>query len=172
MSYTIKFSSQWDNLVADFAAKIENTPTEFLSPSELNDWYQTRSYRWSSISEAEGVMLEQEADNDFRNEMISSIADFEFKEPTVEKVSLSASRIVIGIITAIAVAAISNFFLSLGLIKTIILALIISVSFTIKAFLNKSSAKKNAYKKVRSVYIEQLHSHGKKLLEICNKYGK
>lgn len=172
MSYTTKFSSQWDNLVADFAAKIESTPIELLTESELNGWYQTRSYRWSSIAEIEAMMLEQEANQELRNELISAIADFKFEKPADEKTYLPSNLIVAGAIATVAAAVASKLLLSFSAVKAIIIALIIAIAFVVKFFSNKSSAKKTVDKKIRSAYIEQLQAYKQKLLDICNKYEK
>ena len=78
MSYSDNFSAQWDRFVSDFLKSIKGYTAEMISIERLNDWYKTNSFRWNSIAENEGILLEHENNITLKNELLKELSKFSF----------------------------------------------------------------------------------------------
>lgn len=172
MSYIDNFSSQWDNLKADFSVKLNSLSEEQIKSKTLNDWYHVRCYRWNSISEAEGMILEQEENPVLKKELISALESFRFEEVKSESVSFPVIPAIIGAAAAIAAAVVSKYLLLLSTKYAVIICLAVLAIMLFTAVKSMLSKKKTASARLRREYILQLENYGSSLLNICNKYCK
>lgn len=83
MAYSDNFSVQWDRFVTDFIMSIKGYTAEMIFIEKLNDWYKTNSFRWSSIAENEGILLDHENNSTLKNELLKEISKFSFSEVTL-----------------------------------------------------------------------------------------
>ena len=172
MSYINSFSSQWDNLKADFSVKLNSLPEGQIKSETLNDWYQTRCYRWNSISEAEGMLLEQQENPILKEKLILALEKFRFVEPKYEKPSFSVIPIIIGAVVSIAASIIAKYLLMLSAKYAILIFLLIVAVTLFISLKNLTEKRKIVDAKLRQDYISQLEDYKQSLLEICKKYCK
>lgn len=79
MAYSEKFAEQWENLKNSFFDDMRKLPAEAVTIERVNDWYKTNSFRWSSIVEKEGVLLDSENNEELKERLLEGIGKFSFK---------------------------------------------------------------------------------------------
>lgn len=172
MPYKNKFESQWNNLRADFAAKIEKTPVELLSPKELNSWLQARTHRWSSVVEMEGLILDQEDNPELSSELRSALGSVSVEQVNAGKAPSPILHIGVGAVIAAVFAVVSKVLLDRGTMMAVVLAVLTVAAAICEYTIFSSSKKKELEKALRSGYVKQLDEYKRELLSICDKYEK
>lgn len=170
MAYSDSFSVQWDCFVADFIVSIKGYTAEMISTERLNDWYKTNSFRWSSIAENEGILLDHEKNVTLKNELLKELSRFSFSEVKLPSKPNVLPYLGVGIVAAGGLAAAlkllfyqSFFFVVIG--ATVgILAPVILYAKKLDNHNNKQG------KMIVEGYSNQLTAYKEHLMRICKKF--
>ena len=171
--YRDTLSNQWKNLYSDFAGEYDTLVKQMNEPICFNRWYEARIHRWNSITFPEGIILEQENNRDFANELKLTLDKFSFNKVESAKTKSIWFGIVIGIAFGLIVGGVL-YLLPLDLLFwRIIISGIISAVMVSAVFIKKHNVtKKQEKKRVKDAYIRQLEEYEKELIAVCDKYQK
>lgn len=170
MSYSEKFSSQWDMLIVKFKSYLQSSNIENITLKDIREWYRTYTFRWSSIVEKEGLMLKEQNNSELKRELISAISDFRFQEiKLLPKKPKSLPFLIVGLSVAILAVVLLKKFLHISIWIMILVALgcIFLPVFIYAGLLDKYITKKN--KAIVEGYAQQLQEYKQKLSDICEK---
>lgn len=170
MSYSDNFSAQWDRFVLDFVKSIKGYTAEMISIERLNDWYKTNSFRWNSIADNEGILLEHENNITLKNELLEELSKFSFSE--VELPSKPNAMPYLGgggLVAAGLGAALKLIFHCSVLFVAVEVVVVILASAVLYAKkLDDYNSKQG--KMIVEGYSNQLVSYKKHLIDVCKKF--
>jgi hypothetical protein len=170
MAYSDYFSIQWDRFVSEFLNSIKRYAPEMISVDRLNDWYKTNSYRWNSIAENEGILLEQENNAALKNEILQEIEKFSFSEVKISKKPNALLFIGIGAVMAAGIGVLTKLYFHwrvLYVVLEVIGLVLASVIIYAKALDN---SEKKRRKQIEEGYGKQLVDYKNHLIKICKKF--
>lgn len=160
---------QWNNLYSDFAGEYETIKKQENMIASFNRWYEARIHRWNSIAYSEGIILEQEKNPDFSDELKTVLRSFRFTEVEASDAFPKWIGIAAGLIGG-GIAGGALALLHWGIARSVlsggIVFIIIAVGFSKK---NADTEKKEA-ERVKEAYIRQLMDYQKALIAVCDKY--
>lgn len=168
--YSNTFSSQWDNLVTVFLTETSGYAPEMMTPKRLNEWYRANSFRWSSIAEKEGILLDNEHNSTLSSELRSAIESFSFKAIPMPTKPSPLPFLAAGAGGAAAAALV----LKLTLRTRTLFAVIVAIACVLLALiwyarqLDQYSSDSNA--KIHNGYADQLKAYKPVLVSICKRY--
>ncbi len=170
MAYSDSFSVQWDRFVSDFVSSLKGWPAEMISTERLNDWYKTNSFRWSSIADNEGILLEHENNSVLKNELLKELAKFSFSEVKLLSKPSIFPYLGVGIPAAVGLGAALKHFLHQGLVVAV-LETLAGIVCTIVLYVKKlNSFNKKQVKTLEKEYSAQLIAYKDHLLRVCKQY--
>lgn len=173
MKYSERFANQWDNFVDAFQSEINALPTEAVTKKNVSEWYRNNSFRWSSIAENEGILLENEKNEKLRSSLIGAIEAFTFVEAAAADKKL---RFLPYMITGIAAAALAGIltkrFLHTGIAVIVIETVIILLGAAAMYAVSLDKGVKLHKDQVCGAYIRQLKNYKETLVNICRRYEK
>lgn len=168
--YSKTFSSQWDNLVTLFLTETGGRAPEMMTPKHLNEWYRTNSFRWSSIAEKEGILLDNEHNSKLSSELRSAIESFSFKAvPMPAKPSplpflaAGAAGAAAAVLVLRLALRIRTLFAVIAAVACVLLALI-GYAGQLDRYADDSNAK------IHNGYADQLKAYKPVLVSICKRY--
>lgn len=168
--YSKIFSSQWDNLVTVFLTETSGHAPEMMTPKRLNEWYRANCFRWSSIAEKEGILLDNENNDKLSSELRSAIESFSFKAIPVPAKPSPLPFLAAGAGGAVAVTLV----LKLAVRTKTLFAVMAATACVLLALiwyareLDQYSSDSNA--KIRDGYADQLRDYKTVLVSICKRY--
>ncbi|GEM_PF-5636162 len=77
--YREAFKRQWENLTANFQVEFDKKPPQLITADDMNRWYRTNSFQWSSISAVEAQQLQQQKNKEFITALRKTIEHFSFQ---------------------------------------------------------------------------------------------
>ena len=170
MAYSDSFSAQWDRFVADFIVSIKGYTAEMISTERLNDWYKTNSFRWNSIAENEGVLLEHENNGTLKNELLKELSKFSFSEVKLPPKPNVLPYLGVGVVAAGGLGAAlkllfhQSFFL-------VIIGAIVGILAPVILYAKKLDDHNNKQGKMMvEEYSNQLIAYKEHLIRICKKF--
>lgn len=167
--YSETLKAQWKNLYCDFESEYDVVSMQGEKPSCLNRWYTARCHRWSSVTYAEGIILEQEKNPEFAQALKDAINNFQFKkvEPAQEK-SVPA-YCGIGVAAGVLVGVASHFFHA-GLLKAILSGTVICAVAIAALLRYVSGYNESELKREKQAYVTQLRDYADTLQKVCEQY--
>lgn len=170
MAYSDSFSVQWDRFVTDFIASIRGYTAEMISMERLNDWYKTNSFRWSSIAENEGVLLEHENNAALKNELLKEVSKFSFSEVKFPSKPNVLPYLGVGAVAAGGLGAAIKLLLHQSFLFAIIGA-IVGILVPVVVYAKKLDNHNNKQgKMIAEGYSNQLIAYKEHLMRICKKF--
>ena len=169
MSYSDNFSVQWDRFVSDFVTSIKGYTAEMVSPERLNDWYKTNSYRWSSIAENEGVLLDHENNVTLKNELLKELSRFSFSEVKLLSRPNILPYLGVGVVAAGGLGVALKLLLRNPLF--VVIGAIVGVLASVVLYAKKLDNYNNKQSKIIvEGYSNQLIAYKEHLMRICIKF--
>ncbi len=170
MAYSDSFSVQWDRFVSDFVSSIKNYPAEMISTERLNDWYKTNSFRWSSIADNEGILLEHEKNSALKTELLKELAKFSFSEVKLLSKPSVFPYLGAGIPAAVGLGAALKHFLHQSIVVAV-LETLAGIVVAIVLYVKKLNVfNKNQIKTIEKEYSAQLIAYKDHLIRVCKQY--
>lgn len=170
MSYSDNFSVQWDHFVSDFVISLKGYTAEMVSIERLNDWYKTNSFRWNSIAENEGILLDHENNVPLKNELLKELSRFSFSEVKVLSKPNILPYLGVGVVAAGGLGVALKLLLRQSLLFVVIgaivgiLAPVVLYAKELDNYNNKQS------KIIVEGYSNQLIAYKEHLMRICKKF--
>lgn len=161
--------AQWNNLYSDFAGEYETLRKHENVIASFNRWYEARIHRWNSITYSEGIILEQENNPDFCDELKGVLKKFRFTKVEASDSSPKWIGIVAGLIgggLAGGVLALLHW----GIVRTVISGVIVFIMIAIGFSKKNTDTEKKEAARVKEAYIQQLKDYQKTLIAVCDKY--
>lgn len=170
MAYSDSFSVQWDRFVTDFIASIKGYTAETISTERLNDWYKTNSFRWSSIAENEGVLLDHENNVALKNELLKELSKFSFSEVKLPSKPNILPYLGVGVVAAGGLGAVIKLVLHQSFLFVVIGA-IVGILAPVVLYAKKLDNHNNKQgKMIVEGYSNQLIAYKEQLMRICKKF--
>ena len=184
MSYTEQFSGQWDIFIVNFRSDIEKLPVEAITLKEIKKWYRTNSFRWSSIIETEGMLLDQENNAQLKNELIAAIDSFDFREAeSTSKKPSALPFLCIGVALAAAavflgragkflpqIAFLVKIYTHLPLWLLLLIAILCFMLPLVFFAVRLDKYIKDSPRKLCDQYVLQLRNYKETLIDICRRF--
>ena len=170
MAYSDSFSVQWDRFVEDFIASIKGYTAEMISTERLNDWYKTNSFRWSSIAENEGVLLEHEKNAALKNALLNELSKFSFTEVELPSKPNILPYLGVGIVVAGGLGAAIKLLLHKSLLFAVIGAIVGILAPIILYAKKLDNHNDKQSKMIVEGYGNQLVAYKEHLLRVCRKF--
>lgn len=172
MAYSDNFSIQWNRLVSDFTSSINGYTPEMVSVNRLNDWYKANSFRWHSIAENEGILLEHENNAALSRELWEALEKFSFHEVEISKKPKGLSYIGTGILLAAGMGVLLKLCFHLKFIFIVIEAVVLLLASVVLYAKKLDDCGNRQKKEIVDGYSGQLADYKECLIEICKKYEK
>ena len=170
MAYSDSFSVQWDRFVTDFKASIRGYTVEMISMEKLNDWYKTNSFRWSSIAENEGILLNHENNAALKNEILKELSKFSFSEVQLSPKPNILPCLGVGVVAAGGLGTIIKLLLHQSFLFAITGA-IVGILAPVVVYIKKLDNYNNKQEKmIVEGYSNQLIAYKEHLMYICQKF--
>ena len=170
MSYSDNFSAQWDRFVSDFLKSIKGYTAAMISIERLNDWYKTNSFRWNSIAENEGILLEHENNITLKNELLKELSKFSFSAvellPKPNALPYLSGGVLVAAGLGVALKLIFHRSFLFVAIEAVVAVLASAVLYAKK--LDKYNVEQE--KMIVEGYSNQLVSYKKHLMDVCKKF--
>lgn len=168
--YRETLKDQWKNLYCDFESEYDVVSKQGEKPSCLNRWYSARSHRWSSVTYAEGIILEQEKKPEFAQALQNAINSFQFKKEAPAKEKSAPAYCGIGAAVGVLAGVISYFF-HVGLFKSIISGLVVCVVAIAALLRHAATYNESEIKREKQAYVAQLKDYVNALQKVCEQYN-
>jgi len=162
--------SQWENLISDFFAEIKGDRLSYHTPVSLNEWYSARSFRFSSSSDVESLLLNQCDNPDFAATLRGAIQRFSFQPVALPSKPSVWPRLLAGTAAAVFIGLFLRFLFHFAWWTILLDFVLILGVVLIEYFPKKRLKQEQAMDAVRSEYCGQLKAYQEKLIEICNLY--
>ena len=170
MAYSDNFSVQWDRFVTDFIASIKGYTAEMISIERLNDWYKTNSFRWSSIAENEGILLDHENNAALKSELQRELSKFSFSEVKLPSKPNFLPYLGIGVVAAGGLGVAIKLLLHQSILFAIIGA-VVGILTPIVVYAKKLDNHNNKQgKMIVEGYSNQLIAYKEHLMRTCEKF--
>lgn len=170
MAYSDSFSVQWDRFVTDFISSIKGYTAEMISTERLNDWYKTNSFRWSSIAENEGVLLEHEKNVALKNELLKELSKFSFTEVKLPSKPNILPYLGVGVVAAGGLGAAIKLLLHQSLLFVVIGAIVGILTPVVLYAKKLDNHNKKQGKMIVEGYSNQLVAYKEHLMRICKEF--
>ncbi len=170
--YSERFGYQWEKFVAEFEADMQNLSAESITLERVNNWYKSHSFRWSSIAENEGILLDNEENEILKKELTKAIEEFSFEKMTMDAKPKFLPGFLAGIVLAVVGAVFLKTYLKIKtwfMVAEIIVVVLCPVVLYAGA-LDKYTQQQN--RNIRQGYVKQLMNYKKHLVNICKKHEK
>lgn len=170
MAYSDSFSVQWDLFVTDFIGSIKGYTAEMISIDRLNDWYKTNSFRWSSIAENEGVLLDHENNAALKNELLKELSKFSFTEVELPSKPNILPYLGVGVVAAGGLGAVIKLVLHRSVLLTVIGAIVGILAPVVLYAKQLDNYNNKQGKLITEGYGNQLVAYKEHLLRVCRKF--
>lgn len=170
MVYSDFFSIQWDRLVSDFISSIKGYTPEMINIDRLNDWYRTNSFRWSSIAENEGILLEHENNDALKQELLKELSKFSFSEVPLSKKPKALPYIGTGALSATVIGTVFKLCFHFKFVFVAIEAIVLILASAVLYAKKLDDCNKKQGKQIEEGYSRQLVSYKEHLIRICKKF--
>lgn len=169
--YQDALSNQWRNLYSDFSAEYETLSKQPNSVSAFNRWYEARVHRWSSIAYQEGVILDEEKNPEFAEELRRQMQAFKFRAVASGKVPRSTGQDALISGGCGGLIGVGMLALQFGMIKSIITGGISIAALMVALSRNRANSQHQEEQRVKDNYTQQLKDYLPSLIGVCEKYG-
>lgn len=170
MAYSDSFSAQWDRFVADFNTSIKGYTAEMISTERLNGWYKTNSFRWSSIAENEGVLLDHENNAALKDELLKELSKFSFAEASLPAKPNILLYLGVGVVATGGLGAVIKLVLHWSILFTVIGAIVGILAPVVLYAKQLDNYNNKQGKLIAEGYGNQLVAYKERLMHICKKY--
>ncbi len=182
MSYSDTFSFQWDNFVNIFFTETKHYTPETMTVKRLNGWYESNSFKWSSIAEKEGVLLDNEKNERLSSELRKAIGEFRFTEIEQQRKPRIMPGLIIGAAAAVVlgVGLQAAFHAQIGFVVKltprvrnilIVVEAVVCMAAALLSYARRLDKHiKNEQVRCHDGYVQQLKDYKAILMSVCQKY--
>ncbi|MBR1693264.1 MAG: hypothetical protein IJ711_10915 [Lachnospiraceae bacterium] len=172
MLYSERFANQWDSFVSSFQSEMKTLPAEAVTLERVSEWYKNNSFRWSSIVEKEGILLEDEKNEELKRELLDKIAGYSFEEVSMDQKPKPWASLLIGLVGAVAAGFVLKKFWHVSTWIVVVPAVVILIAAAIQYADALDRYAKEQNQKIYMEYAHQMDNYKDVLVELCRRYEK